>query len=341
MWRTTGPRTSWAALLCGAGLLSACGAESPGDERTTERRQAMIYGENDLREYGEFEPSHPWERVYLQAANATGALMDETLLTNQLVGGVDLGITEWFYELEALGTTWPVCPWETGWGQPRLPSPVCTAFLVDSDMVATAAHCVQGTLVSHEDSLPCHRLAMVFGFVADENGSAPTSVDPDDVYECVELVDYARVEESDWALLRLNHVVTGRTPVTLNRTTEPVLGAEVFMVGHPKGLPLKIAKWGTVYDKGEFLWESRIDSNKGNSGSPVFNLASGAVAGIHSEHNTATHWWWGPEGSLDCVESYQDSESSTVDLPKNAYALHVRHNENSLLPAGAIEEITD
>jgi hypothetical protein len=69
------------------------------------------------------------------------------------------------------------------------------------------------------------------------------------VYGCREVV-HCVVDDSycygsdgitaDWAVIRLDRAVTGRTPVTISPSVANV-GHNVYIVGHPAGLPRKCA----------------------------------------------------------------------------------------------------
>src|SRR6185503_5205699 len=86
---------------------------------------------------------------------------------------------------------------------------------------------------------------------------------------------------ADWALVRLDHAVTNHHPLAIRRRGKLKKGARLFVIGHPVGLPTKIAggaRVRTASTNGFFV--ANLDTFGGNSGSAVFNAWSGRVEGI-------------------------------------------------------------
>jgi V8-like Glu-specific endopeptidase len=67
--------------------------------------------------------------------------------------------------------------------------------------------------------------------------------------------------------------------VEFNKVNDLHNGDDVFMMGFPSGLPLKIADSAQVFLKGNEFFCSNLDAFAGNSGSPVFNK-NGRLEGI-------------------------------------------------------------
>jgi V8-like Glu-specific endopeptidase len=57
-------------------------------------------------------------------------------------------------------------------------------------------------------------------------------------------------------------------------------GSQVGTMGFPLGLPLKVTLNGTVREVFADYFQANLNSYSGNSGSPVFDINSGSVAGI-------------------------------------------------------------
>lgn len=155
----------------------------------------------------------------------------------------------------------------------------CTGFLVAEDILVTAGHCV----LTNED---CKSTRWVFGFEVEESGSI-AKMTSDDLYECKEIIgrdlgDFRKdkVNYHDYAVLRLNKKVKGRTPIKINKTGKPVIGDEVAVLGHPSGLPQKIAAGAEVKKLDNNYFYANLDTYGGNSGSPVINLRTYEVEGI-------------------------------------------------------------
>ncbi|MBI5211679.1 MAG: trypsin-like peptidase domain-containing protein [Elusimicrobia bacterium] len=151
----------------------------------------------------------------------------------------------------------------------------CSAALVGPDLVLTAGHCVKSLK-------ECRQRSVVFGFRVGKNGKTPTRVPAGEVYGCSELLG-RKVDQktgSDWALFRLDRQVAGHDP--LNLDTRPVTKqTPLLLIGHPKGLPEKVASNGRVRDASPAAYfVTDLDSFHGNSGSPVFHAKSGGIVGV-------------------------------------------------------------
>jgi hypothetical protein len=84
----------------------------------------------------------------------------------------------------------------------------------------------------------------------------------------------------DWVLLRLEHPVTHLGALAPPRLAAPRAGRAVYTLGHPAGLPLKLADGARVLAVDGRLFRSDLDSFAGNSGSPVFDAATHELVGL-------------------------------------------------------------
>jgi hypothetical protein len=73
----------------------------------------------------------------------------------------------------------------------------------------------------------------------------------------------------------------GRAPLKVS-LHDVAKGQELYMIGHPAGLPAKYADDAVVVDLREDrkLFSADLDAYGGNSGSPVFDKATGRVVGV-------------------------------------------------------------
>jgi V8-like Glu-specific endopeptidase len=58
------------------------------------------------------------------------------------------------------------------------------------------------------------------------------------------------------------------------------VGSEVLVIGHPTGLPTKLADGAVIRSLKETYFIANLDTYGGNSGSAVFDANSGLVEGI-------------------------------------------------------------
>ncbi len=166
----------------------------------------------------------------------------------------------------------------------------CSGFLVAPDMVATAAHCIQEANTAGHGSL-LNDIFFVFGFVVDSPGNTVLNHDEDNVYRATALVQFgwndtegsARYGE-DWALVRLDRVVTNHLPLDIRSTNRH--GARgpqsaISVIGHPSGLPRKYAVGAALLDStSDIFFSINSDTYAGNSGSAVVYDGSFLVEGI-------------------------------------------------------------
>ena len=186
-----------------------------------------------------------------------------------------------------------LCPGEQFREQPI--GAFCSGTLVGEDIIMTAGHCIT-------DETKCADTKFVFGFNIDaEGGKARTSVESKDVYGCKKIIKRDLDKEypgifgfalniikallnkagPDYALVQLDRKVTDRAPLEINRKRNLKEGAPIFVIGHPVGLPVKIAGDAKVRDKGHRAWFSTdLDTFGGNSGSAVFNANTNLIEGI-------------------------------------------------------------
>ncbi len=222
-----------------------------------------IYGRDDRRDVFDASPEERrladsvaslWPSKYVRENDRT---WNYTLITTNFGDGLDL------------------CPGEKFIGQPS-GSGLCSGSLVGGDLIMTAGHCVK-------DQANCDAVKIVFGFaIKDPGAGAPTRIDADNVYSCKKIVTRAKVIDGpDYALIQLDRPVSGRKPLEINRGRSVKKGDKVMVIGHPASLPLKIAGGATVRNvspRGYFVTD--LDTFGGNSGSPVFNAATGLIEGI-------------------------------------------------------------
>jgi V8-like Glu-specific endopeptidase len=152
----------------------------------------------------------------------------------------------------------------------------CSGSLVGPDLVMTAGHCIRSASA-------CKTTKFVFGFgIGKKGGGTPTQVASSEVYGCSELLGSTVVNSgADWALVRLDRAVANHTPLKISRNGAPANGTPLIVIGHPAGLPTKVAGGATVRTNertGHFV--ANLDTYGGNSGSAVFNAISGEIVGI-------------------------------------------------------------
>ena len=101
------------------------------------------------------------------------------------------------------------------------------------------------------------------------------------VYSCKTILAQSLDGESDYSIIKLDRVAKNRTPLKLNRNRSIELSDQVFMLGHPFGLPLVLSQKTSILENLQsHIFKTPLDSFEGNSGSPVINAKTFLVEGI-------------------------------------------------------------
>lgn len=176
----------------------------------------------------------------------------------------------------------------------------CSGFLVGEDTLVTASHCVQ-------DEFDCENFRWVFDFYEG------TELIPDEnIYKCKQIIaskdENSTRKYKDYAVIKLDRKVIDRKPLEFRKKGKVLPGTKLVIIGHPTGLPMKIADDAKVamltkedlpkpkdqtidslsmFDQfirsithWNYVFRSNLDSFQGNSGGPVFNKKTGVVEGI-------------------------------------------------------------
>ena len=222
-------------------------------------RRKVVYGDDDRQDVYEVNNG-----ALLRMSQATCALVSPFNIDRLSNGSYRLSGRD-------LGTARDLCSSEPYRNQPT--AAFCSGFLVDRDIVATAGHCVPAD--------GCDGTAFVFDYKMLDSGTPKMVLEPENVYFCEAVVGHRMSGGVDYALVRLDRPVAGRQPVEIRRTGRVPDRAPLVMVGHPSGLPQKIAGGARVRDNSASShFVANTDSYGGNSGSPIFNANTQEVEGI-------------------------------------------------------------
>jgi V8-like Glu-specific endopeptidase len=180
---------------------------------------------------------------------------------------------------ETLATEYsPLCNGEPFADQPTAAS--CTATLVAADILVTAGHCLDENGVRTDLST----IYFVFDYVIKQEGTTPATFTTDQVYRASEILGLANVADTadDWAVVKLDRAVTGRTPVGVRSSDSITMGQSIVAIGFGAGLPMKFSDNSTVQAIVEFGFEADLDIIGGNSGGPIINANTGLIEGVLS-----------------------------------------------------------
>jgi HEAT repeat protein/V8-like Glu-specific endopeptidase len=187
-----------------------------------------------------------------------------------------LGTSETFGEQEAFGNE---CA--AGFG---------TAFLVGKQLAMTAAHCICKKDTDILDEKIIQSTLIVFGFQNAKKFPSDYLFADYQVYQIKKVISYQFIriqdknhsftEWTDWALVELDQEAPF-TPLKMNMTKKVADKTNLYMLGHPYGLPVKFVDNGSVQrNHHKDFFDCNLDAFGGNSGAPVCNKITHEVVGI-------------------------------------------------------------
>lgn len=170
-----------------------------------------------------------------------------------------------------------ICPSEAF--SQQLTAPTCSGFLVGPDTLVTAGHCYKSFDTPEN---VCKSFAWVFDYNMKSESHDPTKgVSIRNIYLCKQVIAAKLDSGADYAVIKLDRKVIGREPLKFRTSGKVSDSASLLVIGHPSGLPTKIADGGTVtrnIDPTRF--STTLDTFHGNSGSAVFDAKTGVLEGI-------------------------------------------------------------
>jgi hypothetical protein len=151
----------------------------------------------------------------------------------------------------------------------------CSGFLVGPDLLVTAGHCVKSIR-------SCADITWVFDYKMNSKTDINLNIPTANAYKCVKVIEQSlsRSTKDDYALVKLDRVVKGRTPLKFRQRGKIRRNADIFVIGHPTGLPSKVADGASVRSNSNKYFTANLDTYGGNSGSAVFNARTYEVEGI-------------------------------------------------------------
>ncbi|MGE0764755.1 MAG: serine protease [Bdellovibrionales bacterium] len=239
-------------------------APGPGEDKASAEKVSakVVYGRDDRLDL------HQVDVRWKQLASATAALIRNNRV-NPRPGQM--------YAIKSgnFGRDYNLCENEPFRDQGT--SAFCSGFLVGPDLMVTAGHCIRS-------STDCTETAVVFGFGIHEAGQpTPEQLPASQVYRCFSVVKtvVSPTDGVDYAVIRLDRPVRNVTPLTIRSSAGTVdVGTELAVIGHPVGLPTKVAGGAIVRTVNAGFLIASLDTYGGNSGSAVFNVSTGEVEGI-------------------------------------------------------------
>lgn len=220
---------------------------------------SVIYGEDDRKDYYEVE-----NEQFKTWSESTAAMFDQSSLKDNGDSYLVVGET-----MEDMG----ICKSEKF--SQQFASAYCSGFLVGENLLVTAGHCIKG-------NSDCQKYLWVFDYKMQSRGQTEIEIEKSNVYSCKKVIE-RKLDGmgADYALIELDREVDDRNILDYRKGGKVNVGESLVVIGHPTGLPTKIADGAKVRSQkstGYFI--ANLDTYGGNSGSAVFNEETGEVEGI-------------------------------------------------------------
>lgn len=223
-----------------------------------------IYGEDNRQDV--YKVSNP---LFTQLASSTAAMISKDNIKQIGKESVISGKT--------LGEMFRLCEGERFRHQPSAAN--CSGTLIAPDIIMTAGHCYD------QVKQQCRDYRWVFDYKVSKENQPSVTVPNSSVYECEKVIlkEMDLAKGIDHALIKLKKKVLDRDFAKLRSMGAITLNSPVVLIGHPSGLPTKVADNGYVLKISENSFTSNVDAFTINSGSGVFNAQTGEVEGILSQ----------------------------------------------------------
>lgn len=216
-----------------------------------------------VRDVFELDLKCQYDRIYMLNTPCVMAVMDVNDMIFQ-------GDSVFFDIRSSLGVRFNLCRDERHYDQPSMA--FGTAFMIDSNCVLTAAHCIR--------DIPLENVRFVVGyeFLLTED-KLKIKISSDRVYSIKRIIKLGKVY--DYAYIELNRRIVGRSMPQIKGESKEKVNTTIHCIGYPLGLPMKIIGNGKVVSRASYGYLNvSIDAYKGNSGSPIFDTLTGELIGM-------------------------------------------------------------
>ena len=227
-----------------------------------------VYGKDNRKDLYEIQSSK-----IRTASEAVTALIYAPKLTEQA--------NDYLIDVKSYEKRFGMCPDVRFAKQPS--APFATGFLVGPRLIMTAGHTVINKPSEQiVDEILCNDVKFIFGYALSKKNQDLSAVSKVQVYSCKKVLKREITwMDKDYALIELDRDVVGIKPLEFAKRELIKPGTSVITIGHPHGLPMKFSSSATIRKIDRNRFSMNTDTSAGNSGSPIFDLESMQVLGIH------------------------------------------------------------
>ncbi len=153
----------------------------------------------------------------------------------------------------------------------------CTAFLISENVAVTAGHCITSM-----NDCKTTRFIQNYKYNTSMDATKKYTVTDANMTKCTEILAWEKNSTGiDFAVVRLEKKLSTKFIFKFRTEGKVADRANLMVVGHPSGLPLKYTSNAIVRNNtDENFFAMEADTFGGNSGSPVVDPATGTVEGI-------------------------------------------------------------
>jgi V8-like Glu-specific endopeptidase len=236
-------------------------------ESDIELNTKRLYGPSqfDSRiELLELNPDINWQYKLLLNSESVAMVVEKEKLS-QLAKELYLLDTS-----KTLGKSYGLCKDEAFYNQPI--AGIGTAFIISENTMITANHVFERPLANY---------IVIFGYkiLVAKTGVTDYYFDKKDIYFPKSISK--RNDELDIVEFTVDRNFERPILEWENSSKLAIQNSEIYMMGYPSGLPIKVALNAAIEDGDHpYYYYTSLDSFQGNSGSPVFNFYTNKVIGI-------------------------------------------------------------
>lgn len=152
----------------------------------------------------------------------------------------------------------------------------CSGVLIGPKTLLMPGHCITEHYCWND------LFYFMFNYHQEDGSALSLERHKDNFYKCEKVIKRAYDPSTaiSYAVIELNREVKGIKPVKLSRNKLIGFETELAIVGHPNGLPQKIASDAFVTDESETHFLVNSDISGASKGSAVFNLETYELEGL-------------------------------------------------------------